>query len=64
MVEQLDLGVRQDRTTLKQLISFWERTDVPAVIGIVISNTITLAVKTVASGTTDVGEHNMLPTFK
>lgn len=43
---------------------FGERTDVPAVMGIVISKTMILAVKTVASGTTDPGSHNTLPTFK
>ena len=40
------------------------RTDVPAVMGIVMSNTMILAVKVVASGTTDVGGHSTLPTFK
>jgi len=40
------------------------RTDVPAVIGIVISNTMILAVNVVASGTIDVEGHNILPTFK
>ena len=40
------------------------RTDVPAVIGIVISNTMILAVKVVASGTIDVDGHRTLPTFK
>ena len=40
------------------------RTDAPAVIGIVISNTMILAVNFVASGTIDVGGHSMLPTFK
>ena len=40
------------------------RTDVPAVIGIVISNTMIFAVNVVASGTIDVGGHSILPTFK
>lgn len=39
-------------------------TDVPAVIGIVMSKTMILAVKIVASDTTDVGSHKTLPTFR
>jgi len=50
-----------------KIITFgvWDsRTDVPAVIGIVMSNTMILAVNVVASGTIDVDGHSMLPTFK
>ena len=49
-----------------EVVVFWGifRTDVPAVIGIVISNTMIFAVNVVASGTIDVGGHSILPTFK
>ena len=58
MVEQLDLckNVSQDRRFRGSgFLGGLGHTDVPAVIGIVISNTMILAVNTVASGTTDVG---------
>jgi len=40
------------------------RTDVPAVIGIVMSNTMILAVNVIARGTIDVWGHSTLPTLK
>ena len=72
MVEQLDLGANEKerekelRETISELADFegLGRTDVPAVMGIVTSKTIILAVKIVASGTTDDGSHNTFPTSK
>lgn len=69
MVEQFDLGSAggecKSGLVLNAAVLWGDfRTDVPAVIGIVMSNTMILAVKAVASGTMDVGGHSTLPTFK
>lgn len=68
-MQERENGVRAKSISSKGAgwIFFWGgdfRTDVPAVIGIVISNTMILAVNVVASGTINVGGHNILPTFK
>jgi len=55
----------RSRLSIIELIGVGDsRTDVPAVIGIAMSNTIIRAVNVVASGTIDVDGHSMLPTFK
>jgi len=62
-MEQLDLGKARSGSHRGVTIRV-ARTDVPAVIGIVISNTMIFAVNVVASGTIDVGGHSTLPTFR